>query len=320
MLRPGVHVLRRSAEELQVGLHPDRALILPDRPAVRALLASLNSPASLPLEGYDARTIELLTEAGLLVDADALLRLVPSRPPATGPAGPEGPGRESVSRSGVAAVAAESGDAAAALLEARARSSVEVAVCGSPEARQVAATLSTLLADSGVPHRLREASDRSDRVCHTGRRPSSTAGTTTVLVAVGEPAREVTDDLMRDGIPHLVLRLTEGHAVLGPFVRPAETACLRCIDAHHTDVDRSWPLLVAQYATAVTRGREDTVPEPVDPVLATLAAAWAARELVTHAEGGEPATTSATIRLDPRLTALETQTWPRHPACGCSWG
>ena len=61
MLRPGVHVLRRSAEELQVGLHPDRALILPDLPAVRALLASLNSPASLPLEGYDARTIELLT-------------------------------------------------------------------------------------------------------------------------------------------------------------------------------------------------------------------------------------------------------------------
>jgi bacteriocin biosynthesis cyclodehydratase domain-containing protein len=140
-----------------------------------------------------------------------------------------------------------------------------------------------------------------------------------VLVAVGEPAREATDAWMRDGVPHLVLRLTEGHAVVGPFVRPAETACLRCIDAHHTDVDPSWPLLVAQYATAVTREREDTVPEPVDTVLATLAAAWAACEIVSHAEGREPATTSATIRLDPHLTALETQAWPRHPACGCSW-
>jgi bacteriocin biosynthesis cyclodehydratase domain-containing protein len=125
---------------------------------------------------------------------------------------------------------------------------------------------------------------------------------------------------MRLGTPHLLLRLTEGRAVLGPFVRPGETACLRCVDAHHTDVDPAWPLLVAQYATAVARPRDDTVPEPVDPLLATLAGAWAARELVSLAEGRLPVTTSATVRLDPLVTALETQRWPRHPACGCTWG
>jgi bacteriocin biosynthesis cyclodehydratase domain-containing protein len=124
---------------------------------------------------------------------------------------------------------------------------------------------------------------------------------------------------MRAGLPHLLLRLVEGHAVVGPFVLPGETACLRCIDAHHADVDPSWPLLVAQYASAVARDREDAVPEPVDPLLAGLTAAWAAREVVSHVEGRRVSTTSATIRLDPHLTALETRAWPRHPECGCSW-
>jgi hypothetical protein len=76
---------------------------------------------------------------------------------------------------------------------------------------------------------------------------------------------------------------------------------------------------VTQYASAVAHEREDTVPEPVDPLLATLACAWAARELVSFAEGRRPATASTTVRLDPHLTALETQQWPRHPACGCAW-
>ncbi len=139
-----------------------------------------------------------------------------------------------------------------------------------------------------------------------------------VLVAVGEPARELTDRWVRGGTPHLLLRLVEGHVVVGPFVRPGETACLRCVDAHHTDLDPAWPLLVAQYADAVGRDREDAVPEPVDSALATLGAAWTAREVLSVVEGRTPATTSTTIRLDPHLTQVETQDWPRHPGCGCA--
>ncbi len=37
------------------------------------------------------------------------------------------------------------------------------------------------------------------------------------------------------GLPHLMVRLTEGDAVVGPFVVPGRTACLRCLDAHHAD-------------------------------------------------------------------------------------
>ncbi len=303
MLRPGIHVLRRSADELQVGLDPSRAVVLPDRPEVRASLAFLTSPASIPDEqGYDVRALRLLADAGLLVDADALLPLIPTGPP-----------RESqrdarhdpvAGRADVAALAAHSGERTAALLDARATARIEVITCGSREALSVASELTRLLGAAGVGQR------------GVKREQEPTAG---LVLTVGEPPRERADALMRAGTPHLFLRLSEGHAVIGPFVVPGETACLRCVDAHHTDVDAAWPLLVTQQATAVAHEREDTVPEPVDSLLATLASAWAARELVSFAEGRRPATTSTTVRLDPHLTALETHRWPRHPACGCTW-
>lgn len=124
---------------------------------------------------------------------------------------------------------------------------------------------------------------------------------------------------MRAGTPHLLVRLTEGSAVLGPFVVPGRTACLRCLDAHHTDVDASWPLLVRQYATASATDRADGVPEPVDSLLAGLALAWAGRDLASYAEGSRPSTWSTTIRLDAELTSIETRSWLRHPECGCGW-
>jgi bacteriocin biosynthesis cyclodehydratase domain-containing protein len=309
VLRPGFHVLRRSATELQVGLDPERAVVLPDRPAVRAQLEALRSPARPAGEpAYDGRTLDLLARSGLLVDADVLLPLAPDPPSGHDTAG--------VSRADVAAIAAHSGDGVAGLMAARSAARVDLVSCGSAEAVTVTAALRRLLTAAGLrarvlPHATppeKPDGDRPDDGHHAG-----------ALVAVGEPDREQLDAWMRAGVPHLLLRISEGHALIGPFVLPGQTACLRCLDAHHTDVDPAWPLLVTQQATAVTRVREDTVPEPVDVLLATLAASWVARDLVSHVEGRPPSTTSTTIHLDPHLTALETHCWPRHPACGCAW-
>jgi bacteriocin biosynthesis cyclodehydratase domain-containing protein len=315
VLRPGVHVLRRSASEVQVGLDPRRAVVLPDVPGVRALLDRLTSPASAPAaHQYTGEALEALADSGLLMDVDLLLPLAPAPPRGAGAVNGSGPATSPVSRAAVAALAAEAGDRVGELLARRSAAAVEVASCGSPEAADVAAEVVAFLASAGLDPR---------RVAH-GRPPGEelARGRSTVaglLVAVGEPAREHVDGWMRSATPHLLLRLVEGAAVVGPFVLPGETACIRCLDAHHTDLDPAWPLLVTQYATAVTRQREDTVPEPVDPLLATLAAAWTAKELVAHTDGRVPATASATLRLDPRLTALENHRWPRHPACGCAW-
>jgi bacteriocin biosynthesis cyclodehydratase domain-containing protein len=329
VLRPGTHVLRRSATELQVGLDPRRAVVLPDLPEVRALLDALRSPATgLSEAQYAAPTLAQLAGSGLLVDADVLLPLAPALPVRDTVPDPEshsgrhhnarphdtGPARQTVSRTDVAALATVAGDRVPALLEARSRARVEVVSSGSREAHALAGELVGLLSGAGMrPNLLAHGQSPAAATAHS---PEPLAG---VLVCVGEPPREAVDAWMRAGTPHLLLRLTEGHAVIGPFVLPGETACLRCLDAHHTDVDPAWPLLVTQYASAVTREREDTVPEPVDALLAAIACAWAAREIVSHAEGRRPATASATVGLDPHLTALETHCWPRHPDCGCGW-
>ena len=140
-----------------------------------------------------------------------------------------------------------------------------------------------------------------------------------VLVGVGEPERDLVDEWTRAGTPYLLVRLTEGRAVVGPFVQPGSTACLRCVDAHCTDADPAWPLLVRQYAAASAHDRADGAPEPVDPLLASLALAWAASDLASYVDGGRPSSWSATVTVHPQLSRLETRGWLRHPGCGCSW-
>jgi bacteriocin biosynthesis cyclodehydratase domain-containing protein len=140
-----------------------------------------------------------------------------------------------------------------------------------------------------------------------------------VLVGVGEPDRELLDPWTRAGTPYLLVRMAEGRAVVGPFVVPGTTACLRCLDAHCTDADPAWPLLVRQYAAATAGTRHGGRPEPVDPVLAALAVAWAARDLVTYVDGGRPSTWSATVAIHPQLHRLETRSWLRHAGCSCTW-
>jgi bacteriocin biosynthesis cyclodehydratase domain-containing protein len=210
-----------------------------------------------------------------------------------------------LSRFDVAAIAREDGDDATRILERRAQARVNLDRFGNGAGEPAAADLRRLLVGAGLGV----------------VRDSGTAGRSDlgVLVGVGEPHRERADRWVRDGIPHLVVRLTEGHALVGPFVVPGQTACLRCIDAHHTDADSSWPLLVEQYARLTNQDRADGVPEPVDSLLASLAVAWAARDIASYAEGRHPSCLSRTIRFDARLTAVESRSWLRHPACGCAW-
>ncbi len=147
-----------------------------------------------------------------------------------------------------------------------------------------------------------------------------TGGPVLLLVGVGEPRRELLDELVSAGVAHLLLRFSEGDAVIGPFVVPGATACLRCVDAHLGERDPRWSLLVEQQARLTARPRRDGVADPVDPLLAQLAVSWAARDLATAARPGAeaPATWSTTIRLPPDLAGFEATGWMRHPGCGCS--
>ena len=260
VLRPGLRVLRRERDVLQIGLDPARAVRLPATTAV-------------------CRTLEVIAEGGPLDDCD--------------PEVVAGLARLGVLREGAAADDAPVG-------------APVVRSFGQPLPAPVRAALEL----AGLAPAAREADPGS-----TARHRDQPA----LLVGLGEPHRELLDDLVADGVAHLVVRFSEGDAVLGPYVVPGASACLRCVDAHHTDRDPRWPLLVEQQATQTARRRRDGVPDPVDPLLAQLAVAWAARDLLagTAAGAAAPSTFSTTIRLPPDLADFEAISWLRHPGCGC---
>src|SRR5689334_13404147 len=66
-LRPGLHVVRRDDDHVQVGVDPPWRVVLPDEPGVRRLLAALadGRPAA-PETDAEHRALLALTRAGML--------------------------------------------------------------------------------------------------------------------------------------------------------------------------------------------------------------------------------------------------------------
>lgn len=133
-----------------------------------------------------------------------------------------------------------------------------------------------------------------------------------LVASSGELPRSALDDLVREGTPHLVLRGELGSPLLGPFVAPGLTACLRCVDARLAESDPRRSLVVEQVARPP--GADGP---PGDPVLLALAVGWAVRDLLRFVEGDRPSTWSATHHIGP--TDTTSHHWSRHPHCGCAW-
>lgn len=260
-LRPGLRVVRRGRDRLQVGL-VEPAVVLPRTPLVEATLTALTGTTPLESDPATARLLAQLDELGLLTHP---------RPTAT-PADDAWAGPAELI-DGFGAVPG-------------------VDVAG-------------LLAAAGV-------------AAGTGRRTTGGRGPALVLHR-GELAREVVDDLVRAGRPHLLVRALDGGVVLGPYAVPGRTACLRCLDAHAGDTDPELYDVIARYADASARPRHDGSDAEIDPALLTVALGWAVRDLATARDGGRPATWSTTVWLPARLDGVESTAWLRHPACPCGW-
>ena len=251
-LLPGLRLVRRDADHVQLGVDPPRRVVLRDLPEVRRLVSDLavgNRPARPGAEA--GRALAAIADAGLLVADDSTER------------------RDRVRR-------------------ARLR------VDATPE---VVAAVGPLLEAASV------------------RRPTRQGTPDAVLlVCDGELPRARLDPLVRDEVPHLLVR-DHGHAlVVGPFVAPGLTACLRCVDCHLGEADPRRGLVVEQAAT-----QAPLVAAPADPTLRAVALSLAVRDVVTFLEGDRPATWSATLTVTRELDLAPTR-WLRHPACGCAWG
>jgi hypothetical protein len=139
-----------------------------------------------------------------------------------------------------------------------------------------------------------------------------------IVLSAGELDRDRVDPLIRRRTNHVIARLVDGGALLGPFVVPGATACLRCIDAHRSVHDPDHVAVTARYVRATARSRPDGVPD-LEPALAAVALAWVVRDVVAHLTGWEPSTWSRTIELSPDPTRRDEREWLRHPSCGCCW-
>jgi bacteriocin biosynthesis cyclodehydratase domain-containing protein len=280
LLRPGVRVVRRDRDHLQIGVGQS-AVVAADTPEVRALLASLEAAQPVEATTPAARACwAALLERGQLIDADAYFHELPPAP------------RAQQARS--AMFAHHPADAPWRLA---ARSRAGIAVLAERRMVDLAAQARELLSLAGI---------------RMARREPSAA----LVLVGGEIRRARLDPLLQAGTPHLLITESEGVVRLGPFVEPGTTACLRCIDAALSERDPRRALIVEQLAG---RSGPGPVAPPHDPALRLLALSLAVVDLTAYVDGDRPLTWSTTIDVMPDL-ALARTPWKRHPRCGCTWG
>lgn len=283
MVRPGLKILRRDARTLQLGFDWPGVAAVADTEAMRSVLASIDgvrdhrAVLAAASNGVRADACEealtLLLECGAVVDAGG-------RPPA--------PLNEGTSAA-LWLLAGPRRDLSD-VVKARERCAVWVHGEG-----VVADTVRALTGSAGL--RLCDDPDRADVGVLTGDR---------------EPSRDLADAVLRAGVPHLWAYLRDLAGVIGPFVVPGRTACLRCIDAARTEVDPAWPTLLQ---SALVRPLRVAA---CDGVQAALVGAWAAQEVALWASDVRPRTRGRVIEV-PMGGPAEEGVFDPHPVCGCGW-
>jgi bacteriocin biosynthesis cyclodehydratase domain-containing protein len=339
-LKPGLRRVWRDDTTLQFGLDPDRAVVVTDlEPSIARFIDDLTGATDLTdtlaraqADGVDGETaanvLRVLADAGVLDDADADAAPLRSLSPIE---------RERLAPdlAARALISTEPGNGLRAL---RVRRNATVRVSSSS---RVGAAVATLLASSGVGHLV--LTDQRPAVGTdigpAGLRPSDVGQPRTlgmrrvltelapstrltqrtthrpdvvVIAADDEPDRAAAIELVRDGIPHLIVGVRETVGVVGPFVIPGSTACLHCLDLHRTDLDPGWPGLLAQASAAGTA-------DSVEVNLATLVASLAVLHVLSYLDGGEPPSVNGTLSAGLPDATIRRRSWLPHQQCGCTW-
>jgi bacteriocin biosynthesis cyclodehydratase domain-containing protein len=347
-LRPVVKTalrrLWRDSTTLQIGVHHERTVVVAgigeqvgrllaafdgahDRSALRARARSLGLDASIV-----DRLVSMLTEAAVLDDAATDARPLAALPRVE---------RDRLAPD-LASMSLVSGQLDGGLSTVSRRQRATVGVLGGG---RVGGAVATLLGAAGVGHLVVDdaatcrpadcgpagaaigdtgstraqaahaAIHRISQVTKTTALTPSQRYDVVVLASGGAPATSAINELVRSGVPHLRVAVKEARAVVGPFVIPGSTSCLRCLELHRSDRDSAWPVLAAQLATGGPR----TGTEACDIVLATLAASIAALQVLAFIDGGEPVTRNGTLELALPDWRVRRRSWRAHPLCGCCW-
>lgn len=334
-LKAGLLPLWRNRDTLQFGVDPRRAVALNGLGQAAAVISLLDGSRDretliataqtygVPAEAAN-RVLGLLAAAGVLDDFPSRLhaslpvqlrsRLAPELATASLAYADGDGGARTLARRRAAFVrvhgASRTGACVASLLAA---SGVGHVTCTDPEPAEPAdlAPAGLVLADLGEP-RQEGAARAIGRVAPEVRTKDD--GTIPDLVILTElTLPDLIGGLMRDRVPHLALRASEAIGVVGPFVQPGKSACLRCVDLHKAAGDPQWPTILAQ----VTFSR--AWPPAADTVLAAMTAAVAAAQALAYIDraGPVPATANGTLELVLPDWRWRRRTWRPHPACTC---
>ncbi|WP_020662286.1 TOMM precursor leader peptide-binding protein [Amycolatopsis benzoatilytica] len=319
-LLPGIHVLERGGAEIQFGLDPRHGVVAAGLPApivdsVRRLDGRRSLESVLLAAGEHRNQFHLLlkqlTALGLVTEAAApsakrvetglwSLRARHYQPALTDRRrqsfiGVHGSGRIAVA---VAALLATAGvghldiRASGTVTEADLGTGLTPTELGQPRHKAIRAVLSRIAPDV--------------RTSRNHRRIPDLVLLTDTLV----PPPEDVAKLAEAGIPHLPVQVREGTGIVGPFVEPGRSACLRCCDLHRTDSDPAWPRIATQLVGQIPRPDLGAV-----QACASLAVAQAMRVL-SPSETRPPAW-NTTLEIDTFDGQLRRQYWEPHPECGC---
>ena len=338
LTRPGRPILRRASDQVQVGLDPERAVVVEQ-------LGDLASTALVRLDGVTARhdVLRAAPELEHVLDALQDSGLLDDDP---GPAG----GLSATRRerlgpdlAGLALTASSTLEAARTLAR---RHRATVVVRGNDRA---AAHVAVGLAAAGLGAVVLEGPDRlttladvtpvgpfepqvswrgevSEVVRRLGAHPTVVGRRTkrpavVVLCSAADSDLpwtdpELADDLLGDGLPHLAVAVSGDAARVGPLVIPGLTPCLWCVDRRACDADAAWPALADQLRLRHSRARAQS------GVLAATAGAFAVAQvlqLVDAPDTAAPVCADAQVEFRAPDCLSRVLRVVRHPVCGCGW-
>jgi hypothetical protein len=340
-LLPGLHRIWRSGRTLQLGLDPDRAVLL-DLPGPHAadfldLLDGSRPERSILLEAVpmslapsETRALlDALRAAGFLVPGQTLLppalpeatrrRLSPEATALAHAARRSPSGQASLSpaqilrrRAIAKVVVAGRGRLAAPIAVALAESGIGHVAADVPgpvvEADLPGGPLR--VADLGLPRHVAIAAAVQRAAPGTQTRPLRRGTTSlTIQLAYDQPVPLLAARHASRRQPHLTVALREGAAVIGPLVPATGGPCLQCLDLHRRERDPEWPELTTQM--------HPDAPEPCAITTLLAATAYATAEALTFLDGATPETLGAAVEIAAPGHARR-RSWPPHPACGCA--
>jgi bacteriocin biosynthesis cyclodehydratase domain-containing protein len=346
-LKAGLLPVWRDRETVQIGIDPRRAVALTGMSRAALVLGLLDGSrdrdqviAAARERGISApvtdQILTLLAAGGALDDF----------PTAALGALPQDRRRRLAAELAAASLARGHSDAGAAALVRRDAARVQIYGSG-----RVAATIADILGTSGVgrvatsdtvrtapPGAGRPAAPGTGRPAAPRTAPATASGAgrlpgpgarraggrdrrgrgdqrplPDLAILIGYQSLELAASLMRAEVPHLAVAAAEAIGVVGPLVRPGQTACLRCLDLTRASLDPAWPLILAQLV-----GRTAD-PPACDAALAAAAAAQAAAQALAFIDRSPPAgpTENGTLELVLPAWQWRRRTWPAHGSCGC---